>query len=388
MESSRRWWIRPVVAAVLGLLAVIFVLGSARGRESPGPQPTLASASAPSPRTPVAEPVPDDVEVKEAELSTKIEAPVRAERPTRPPNPKPKPKPSRLAKSRPSPRPPSARACPPAPAAPSLKLGLVANLDDRRIDESSGLAASRRHADLAYTMNDEGSSPLIFGIQVSTGRTRSAFDLRGAGRFRDPESIRMDPRGRLWLADTGDGHPGKPGKKHDRPHREHVTIAVFDEPGPRRHAPVKARRYSVEYSDGPHNVEALAIHPATGQAFLISNAPRGKVYALPNPLHGGRNVARATEHRMPPFVTDATFAADGRYVLVRTMRDRDVLIFDSTTWTRVGRIKAPAMEKGESITVERDRRSVLLGSEGRRSPVIRVGLPAFVEAPRLPKSRC
>jgi len=264
----------------------------------------------------------------------------------------------------------------------------VANLDDRRIDESSGLAMSRRHADLAYTMNDEGTSPLIFGVQPSTGRTRSAFDLRDAGRFRDPESIRMDPRGLLWLADTGDGHPGKPGKTHDRPNRRHVTIAIFAEPGLGRRAPVTARRYSIVFSDGPHNVESLAIHPVTGQAFLISNAPKGRVYALPNPLREGRNVARATDHGMAAFVTDATFTANGRYVLVRTMRDRDVLIFDAESWARVGTIAAPRMAQGESITEEPGGRTLLMSSEGKSSPLVRVALPEFVGSPSRSKSEC
>lgn len=246
---------------------------------------------------------------------------------------------------------------------------------------------SRKSADLAYTMNDEGTSPQIFAVQPSTGRTRSAFDLIGAGEFKDPEAIRTDPRGRIWLADTGDGHPDKSGDKQDEPDRSHVTIAVFDEPRVGEGGAVTARRYSIVYSNGPHNVEALAIHPATGQAWLISNAKVGRVYRLPNPLRDGRNTARATQHLMPGFVTDATFTADGRFVLVRTMRSPDVLVFDRE-WRRVGTIDAPTMAKGESITVERNGRTILLGSEGRHSPLVRVALPRFAETPTPSKTRC
>lgn len=238
---------------------------------------------------------------------------------------------------------------------------------------------SRDHADLAYTMNDEGSSPLIFGIQPSTGRTVSAFDLPRSGDFEDPEAIRLDPKGRIWLADTGDGHPGKPGKKHERASRDHVTIAVFDEPERGTRGTVVARRHRIEFSNGPHNAEALAIHPRSGQAFLISSDRVGRVYRLPNPLHDGRNVARATNHLMPAFVTDATFTGDGRFVLVRTMQKAHVLVFDASTWRPVGSLDAPRMEKGESITVEPNGQTALLGSEGRNSPVVRVALAGFAE---------
>jgi len=236
---------------------------------------------------------------------------------------------------------------------------------------------SREHPDLAYTMNDERPCPLIFAVQPSTGRTVSAFDLRGAGEFEDPEAIRLDHRGRLWLADTGDGHPGKPGKKHERPSRDSVTIAVFEEPKRGTRGSVSARRFRVVFSNGPHNAEALAIRPGTGEAFLISNDRVGRVFRLPNPLREGRNVARATNHLMPAFVTDATFTRDGRFVLVRTMQESHLLVFDARTWRRVGSVEAPRMSKGESITVEPNGRTVLLGSEGRHSPLVRVGLRKF-----------
>jgi hypothetical protein len=99
-------------------------------------------------------------------------------------------------------------------------------------------------------------------------------------------------------------------------------------------------------------------------------------------MRPGRNVARATAHLMPSFVTDATFTADGRFVLVRTMDSAAVLVFDATTWRRAGSIEAPQMEKGESITVEPGGQTALLGSEGRRSPVVRVALARFAEPSR------
>src|SRR5581483_4478856 len=37
-------------------------------------------------------------------------------------------------------------------------------ITDPRIDESSGLAASRRHPGIVYTFNDSGGSPRVFAL--------------------------------------------------------------------------------------------------------------------------------------------------------------------------------------------------------------------------------
>ena len=407
MESSRRWWIRPTLGMLLGLVVVALVVSAARGRASVGPiepsatPPSVARTVGPAQVELVDEPAPRP----SATMSVPMpEGPKATPKPTPKSTPKPAPREraeNRNSDSEPRPRrtrepvrptptalPTPTRTCTPGERPPTGKLGWLGNLRDDRIDESSGLTMSRKHADLAYTMNDEGTSPLIFAVQPSTGRTVSAFDLRGAGEFKDPEAIRLDRRGRLWLADTGDGHPGKPGKKHDRPSREHVTIAVFDEPQRGTSSSVAARRFTVVFSNGPHNAEALAIHPRTGDAFLISNDRVGRVFKLPNPLHAGRNVARATNHLMPAFVTDATFTGNGRFVLVRTMQKSHVVVFDAKTWRRVGTLEAPRMPKGESITVEPNGQTVLLGSEGRHAPLVRVGLRRFAATVTAGASPC
>ena len=156
---------------------------------------------------------------------------------------------------------------------------------------------------------------------------------------------------------------------------------------------MSARRFPVRYRRGPTNAESLLVHPITGQAFLISKEKVGHVFALPNPLRTQGNVARDIGRRMPAFVTDATFTGDGRFALLRTMTQSGVLVFNARSWSQVATIPAPAMDKGESVSVEPSGRSILIGREGTNSPLIRLTLPpAFAaaaprRAPRCPASR-
>ena len=45
----------------------------------------------------------------------------------------------------------------------------VSEISDSRIKESSGLVVSAEHDDLAYTINDAGNDPIVYGIKISTG---------------------------------------------------------------------------------------------------------------------------------------------------------------------------------------------------------------------------
>ena len=78
---------------------------------------------------------------------------------------------------------------------------VVSRIDDVRITESSGLAVSTKHEDLAYTINDSGSAATVFAIRVSTG------DVVGTTTVRHPTFNWLDTEalalrdGTLWVAD-------------------------------------------------------------------------------------------------------------------------------------------------------------------------------------------
>lgn len=249
---------------------------------------------------------------------------------------------------------------------------VVSRITDDRIGESSGLAFSVRHRDLAYTMNDSNNRAAVYAIQVSTGRTVGQVDLE---RFdlEDPESIAVDRQGRLWLGDLGDND----GERDD------ASILVFDEPGPGTATPSGVQRFPVSFPDDPQNIEAMLVHPGTRQVFLINKSDGGAatLFALPRTLRPGEdNVATDLRRQMPAGVADGTFTPDSRHALVKTATG--VVAYDAS-WQPVTSFRVPGLDKGESVTVEPGGRSILLGSEGNDSPLLRVTLPAEL-APTAP----
>jgi len=243
---------------------------------------------------------------------------------------------------------------------------VVSHIADERIQESSGLAYSVKYPNLAYTMNDSKNRAVVYAIQVSTGRVVGQVDLE---RFdlEDPESIAVDAQGRVWLGDLGDNDSNR----HD------ASILVFDEPGMGRKAPQGLQRFPIELEGGPENVEGMMVSPATRQVFLINKTDSGaaSLYVLPQSLRSGsENVATDLHRQMPARVADATFTPDGRYALVKTATG--VVAYDVKSWNAVDSFETPRLDKGESLTVEPDGRSILLGSEGDDSPIVRVTLPS------------
>lgn len=239
---------------------------------------------------------------------------------------------------------------------------VVSKMTDPLIRESSGLAISRAHDDLAYTINDSGNAPLVFAVQISTGDVVGTTRVEG-GLLRDTEAIAIDSRGTLWVSDTGD----------NRNNRTDTALYALAEPGPGNQT-VTAQRYPVTYPQGRPNVEALLINPETDAKFLVSKELfGGTVYALPSRLEAGRaNVLKVVGGDVPATITDGTFTTDGAYAVLRNYGS--IYVVDPATWSVLNSQDSPPEPQGESIAAEGSGRSLLVGSEGLNSELIRVAV--------------
>ncbi|MGY0060704.1 hypothetical protein ACWY4P_29875 [Streptomyces sp. LZ34] len=240
-------------------------------------------------------------------------------------------------------------------------------IEDSRITESSGLAASRAHPGVYWTHNDSDDGPYIYAVDSKTGRTVATVTMRGVGSPRDVEAISIGPDGDIYVGDIGDNLGGT---------WSHVWIYRFPEPKTLKNTTVRAVQYTVKYEDGPRNAEAMMIDPKTGRAYIASKSQEdGGLYAGPKTLSpSGANIFRRVDD-IGMEVTDGAFAPDASRLVLRGYFD--VAEFG---W-RGGKLEdlkeepdLPLQRQGESVTFTTDGGTLMYGTEGPSSKVTAVKL--------------
>lgn len=203
-----------------------------------------------------------------------------------------------------------------AECADATDAGTIANAS---VVEASGLVASKRHPGAFYVNNDSGDSPRFFAIG-SDGADRGEYQVQNASA-NDWEDISRGPcadsrASCVYLADIGDNAMGR------------ASYAVYRVEEPTEltagvHT-VSAETLAYTYPDGSQNSEALAVHPITGEIFILTkNANETKLYRFPMPLTPGTPVVLEAlgEVNVPgmiALVTGADFSPSGDSLLVRT----------------------------------------------------------------------
>ncbi|MFJ7061575.1 WD40 repeat domain-containing protein [Streptomyces microflavus] len=236
-------------------------------------------------------------------------------------------------------------------------------IEDPRITESSGLAASRLHPGIYWTHNDSDDGPYVFAVDSRTGKTVATITMRGVGEPRDVEGISIGPDGDIYVGDVGDNLDGS---------WSHVWIYRFPEPKNLRDATVTATQYDVKYADGARNAEALMVHPKTGRVYIASkNEDGGGLYEGPAKLTAGStNTFRRVGE--VPWVTDGAFSPDGGSLVLRSYFSARVYGFEDGRPGDSRAVAAPFQRQSESVTYTADGSALMFGSEGARSGVVRV----------------
>ncbi|MER6227864.1 WD40 repeat domain-containing protein [Streptomyces sp. NPDC001616] len=236
-------------------------------------------------------------------------------------------------------------------------------IEDPRITESSGLAASRSHPGVYWTHNDSDDGPYVFAVDSRTGKTVATITMQGVGEPRDVEAISLGPDGNLYVGDIGDNLDGS---------WDHVWIYRFPEPKRLADATVRATQFDVTYADGARNAEALMVHPVTGRVYIASkNEDGGGLYEGPQKLTtGGNNVFRRVGE--VPWVTDGAFSPDGRNLVLRSYFSARGYAFENGRLGEDQAVSVPLQGQSESVTYTADGSAMMFGSEGERSEVVRV----------------
>ncbi|NLF29451.1 MAG: hypothetical protein GX591_01035 [Planctomycetes bacterium] len=256
----------------------------------------------------------------------------------------------------------------------------VATLEQDAIRESSGLAASRRHADVLWTHNDSGDLPRLFAFDLR-GRHVGTYLLRGAISidWEDMASAVLDGLPTLIVADVGDNGA----------RRSAVRLYLATEPDGRATTqpaePFRVRRTIVfTYADGPRDCEAVAVDPTEPAVYLIDKQRRPScgVYRLPLAPPSTQPSAKPAIERIATlghsYVTAMDISPDGRRAVVGTYTDA----FEYTrradeSWADAfarppRRISLPPRRQGESLCYGSDGATLYATSEKTPTPLIEV----------------
>lgn len=258
---------------------------------------------------------------------------------------------------------------------------LLANLKAQFIDESSGVAASRRTPGIVWTHNDSGDGPFLYAVDRK-GETRGVFRLAGAKAI-DWEDMSTGPNGTLVVGDIGDNNALRP---------EIVVYTVAEPPMPppssapgTKDRPIVLNNVvarTLRYADGPHNAEALMVHPATGTLYIVTKEKDGvaKVFSAAPGATTLRRVGTVTIANelslYPNLITGGDIAPDGKRVILRTYAGgyelflpKNAKNFDAI-WKQTPRpVPLPITIQGESICYTPDGKAILTTSEQLPCPL-------------------
>jgi hypothetical protein len=264
---------------------------------------------------------------------------------------------------------------------------------DGTIDETSGLAASTRHRDTLWLLQDGGNGPNLHAISRRGSRIAS---VRVAGvRNTDWEDLdAFQAQGRHWLliGDTGD-NGGL---------RRTMQLHVVPEPETLVDGGVLSPAWSIAFRwpDGPRDCEAVAVDAPAGEVLLISKKRKpAQLFSVPlrpsrgavvvarlmgtlaeAPVEAGGVVLDARRAALGRQVTGADLSPDGRTLAVLTY-DRLLLYWRAPgeAWSRaVARTPRaqplPWLHQAEAIAWMPDGKGLI--ATGEFSPAPLVWLPA------------
>ncbi|WP_327183697.1 WD40 repeat domain-containing protein [Streptomyces sp. NBC_01334] len=254
-----------------------------------------------------------------------------------------------------------------APAAYAADGDKGFTVEDPRITESSGLAASRQHPGVYWTHNDSDDGPYLYAVDSATGKTVARLTLTGVGTPRDVEAISIGPGNEIWVGDIGDNLGGT---------WQYVWIYRLPEPKKLVDQTVKATQYVVKYSDGARDAESLLVHPKTGRVYIIDKKEDGgHLYEGPANLSAsGANVFKPVA-AVDLWATDAAFSPDGAQLAVRGYFGGISYAWNGGKIKREGRLDVPLQRQGESVSYSADGTKIMYGSEGSGSSVVAEDAP-------------
>ena len=199
-----------------------------------------------------------------------------------------------------------------APLERAATVQWMGQIESRRLDESSGLAASQRYEDILWSMNDSGSEAELFALTIRGEHVgRWSIDLPKPTDWEAMDSFQWRGKNYLLVADIGDNFAM----------RGSVSYTILEEPDARSLADDTILRPLISqhfvYPKGPRDSEAIAVNPARGEILVLSKRTKPpELYRLPLSLFPAKEPQEQTDAGEPitaSYVTSLQgFAAPSR----------------------------------------------------------------------------
>ncbi|QQL48680.1 hypothetical protein [Mucilaginibacter ginkgonis] len=269
------------------------------------------------------------------------------------------------------------------------KSEVTGKLQDKAMNETSGIAASAISPGILYVHNDSGDSSRFFAID-DKGALKTTYNFKGLENnglgARDCEDIAVAPgplknKSYIYLGDIGDNAAVRP----------YLTVYRFAEPkqGSAVSRTLTADHLFLQYPDGPRDAETLMADPVEKLLYIVSKRTDSvTVYTTPLNFRSGDTVVLTKRARLffpgfPPmkWITAGSISADGSQILLKNYSK--VYYWKRPAGMPVWKVmkQAPAEldyeaeKQGEAITFARDGRSYYTTSEGIYAPIYHYFVP-------------
>jgi len=263
---------------------------------------------------------------------------------------------------------------------------LLCELENVRVTESSGVAASHRVEGVYWTHNDSGDGANLYAFDEK-GTDLGTYTLSGAKSidWEDMASAKVGGVSYLYVADVGDNARV----------RKEVVVYRVREPEAKmgNHTITKFDAYSLKYPDGAHDCEALIVTPKE-ELILITKERTGHPGVYMASIRNSKDsytLVKLGELKMDNavqanrWVTGADMSPDGKFVVVRTyftayLYDNMSTLYDNSKgfWFEQAPrlLRIPFEKQGEGICFDMFKNRLLTTSEGKPCRVSIVPLPS------------
>lgn len=245
-------------------------------------------------------------------------------------------------------------------AAGNERVKLVGTLRHEALRESSGIAASRRHAGVFWTHNDKGNDPVLYAIDRS-GTVLAQYPV--AASDDDWEDVALDDQGRLYIGNIG----------NNKAKRDTLEVHRLAEPNPQQAADASGAALQIErtwrltFPGSPFDCESLFIREDKG--FVISKLRNGgpaAIYRFSLDGAGDQVLEKVCELPVRTPVTAADLSTDGTRLAVLSEAGLHVVAVEAGDLSKIGDkpelIPLPA-RKLEGVCFTSD--GILLTAESR-----------------------